>query len=326
MVQSLTRLYVRHLLILICCTGLIGLSGYQLYTGAEQTQPRQHADRFVTAEASTLPNGTAEHLLDDPRPAYLFLMAVAALVLLVTSVMLYLRTLRCVRHDIKSLGRLFRDVRGGAVRVGYPMMLAEFGDVFRYLRDSGSKMLEKQKHFKEMGLLDHLSQLNNRRHFDGRLAELFALARTNGPSSVLIIDLDHFKSVNDRHGHDTGDALIVNFSAALKKAVRKTDFIARLGGDEFCIIYPYTKLEQAKMMVERLRRELPRELLLTRNVAHPLRWTGGLSVINDADTKFDDVLWRADQALLQAKQAGRNTSRVYDPAIGLLKKNTSHAG
>ncbi|MHB8454592.1 MAG: GGDEF domain-containing protein [Acidiferrobacterales bacterium] len=324
MAQSLTWIYLRHLLVMLACIGLIAVCGYQLYARPGIMPVQTYTQG--TATASKLTSGPVSGVSDDSRFGYLLLAGVATLVLIVTEILLCRRIVYGVRHDIKSLGRLFKDVRNGKVRVDYPMMLAEFSDIFRYLRDSGTKMVEKQKHFRKMGLLDHLSQINNRRHFEERLAELFALAKTNGPSSVLIIDLDHFKSVNDRHGHDAGDALIVSFSAALKNVVRKTDFVARLGGDEFCIIYSYTKLEQAKMLIERLRHELPREIPLTRDVVHPLRWTGGLSVISDTDVKFDDVLWRADQALLEAKQAGRNLSRVYDPSVGLLKKNKNLAG
>lgn len=173
------------------------------------------------------------------------------------------------------------------------------------------------KNMELMELMDQLSQLGNRRYFEQRLKELFEASNENGPSSVLMIDMDYFKQVNDKHGHDAGDALIVGFANALRKAVRQTDVLARFGGDEFCIIYPYDPLEKARIRAERLRKQLPREILLTKGIMHQLRWTGGLSVMYDKDTKPDDVLWRADQALLQAKEDGRNTTKVYDPAAGL---------
>ncbi len=232
----------------------------------------------------------------------------------------YRRAVSAIRHDIRSLIRMFRDLREGSVRVDYPMKLREFSEIFDYLRDRGQKLVEEKEKMKGMGLMDHLSQLANRRHFETRLKELFHASKTNGPSSVLIIDMDHFKAVNDNHGHDAGDALIVGFANALRKVVRQTDVLARLGGDEFCIIYTYASLEKAQALVERLRKQLPRELPLTKGVIHQLRWTGGLSVMHDKDSKPDDVLWRADQALLQAKEAGRNVTKIYDPATGLPGK------
>ena len=224
------------------------------------------------------------------------------------------RVARAVREDIKSIGRMFHDVRHAGLRDAYPMALEEFTGVFQYLRDSGRRLVEEKEKLKGLGLIDHLSQLSNRRHFEKRLKELHEASKTHGPSSVLIIDMDHFKAVNDRYGHDVGDALIVAFAKALRGAVRQTDFLARLGGDEFCIIYPYTALTKATAYVERLRKQLPRTAHLLKDIEHPLKWTGGLSVMADADTKFDEVLWRADKALIRAKEAGRNVTEIWPPA------------
>lgn len=259
-------------------------------------------------------------LVGGNRIYYLAAILAVLVVILVVLFRLYLRTITAVRHDIHSLIRMFRDLREGSVRVGYPMALKEFAEIFDYLRDRGQKLVKEKEKLKDMGLMDHLSQLGNRRHFEARLKELFESSKANGPSSVLIIDMDYFKQVNDKHGHDAGDALIVGFASALRKVVRQTDVLARIGGDEFCIIYSYAPLEKAKALVERLRRQLPREIQLTKGVMHPLRWTGGLSAMHDKDSKPDDVLWRADQALLQAKEAGRNVTRVYDPVAGLPAK------
>ncbi len=259
-------------------------------------------------------------ILSGNRIFYFAFILLAFLVVAVALFRLYRQTAAAVRHDIRSLIRMFRDLREGGVRVDYPMALHEFAEIFDYLRDRGQRLVEEKQKLKDMGLMDHLSQLGNRRHFEARLQELFEASKANGPSSVLMIDMDHFKKVNDIHGHDAGDALIVGFANALRKVVRQNDVLVRLGGDEFCIIYTYASLENAKNFAERLRRQLPREIPLTKGVIHQLRWTGGLSTMYDKDTKPDDVLWRADQALLQAKEAGRNITKVYDPAAGALAK------
>jgi diguanylate cyclase (GGDEF)-like protein len=259
-------------------------------------------------------------ILSGNRMLYFAFIAFILFVIVVVLLRLYFQTASAVRHDIRSLIRMFRDLREGSVRVDYPMALHEFAEIFDYLRDRGQKLVAEKEKMKGMGLMDHLSQLGNRRHFEARLKELFESSKANGPSSVLMIDMDYFKKVNDVHGHDAGDALIVGFANALRKVVRQNDVLARLGGDEFCIIYTYASLENAKRFVERLRRQLPREIPLTKGVVHQLRWTGGLSTMYDKDTKPDDVLWRADQALLQAKEAGRNITKVYDPAAGAPEK------
>ena len=259
-------------------------------------------------------------MLSGDRTYYFSAMLIVFAIIAATLFRLYRRTIKAVRHDIHSLIRMFRDLREGSVRVGYPMALKEFAEIFDYLRDRGQKLVEEKEKLKDMGLMDHLSQLGNRRHFEARLKELFDASKANGPSSVLIIDMDHFKLVNDKHGHDAGDALIVGFADALRKVVRQTDVLARLGGDEFCIIYTYASLDKAKALAERLRKQLPREIHLPKGVIHQLRWTGGLSAMHDKDSKPDDVLWRADQALLQAKEAGRNITKICDPVAGLTAK------
>lgn len=259
-------------------------------------------------------------ILSGNRIFYFAFILLALLVIVVVLFRLYRQTSGAVRHDIRSLIRMFRDLREGSVRVDYPMALHEFAEIFDYLRDRGQRLVEEKQKLKDMGLMDHLSQLGNRRHFEQRLKELFEASKANGPSSVLMIDMDYFKKVNDVHGHDAGDALIVGFANALRKVVRQNDVLVRLGGDEFCIIYTYASLQNAKNFVERLRRQLPREIPLTKGVIHQLRWTGGLSTMYDKDTKPDDVLWRADQALLQAKEAGRNITKVYDPTTGAPEK------
>lgn len=298
MTQSITRIYLRALVLLLLCLALAGAGGYLLY-----------ADLAHTVDSSA-------SILTEYRIVCLGLIGGAIVALTAVGIMTYLTISRAVRNDITSIGRMFYDIRHGGLRTGYPMDLEEFAGVFQYLRDSGRKLVEEKKKLKGLGLIDHLSQLSNRRHFEKRLKELFDLAKTHGPSSVLIIDIDHFKTVNDSHGHDTGDALIVGFAKALRAAVRESDFLARLGGDEFCVIYPYATLDKATAYAERLRKQLPRELALAHGVVHPLKWTGGLSAMVGTDTKFDEVLWRADKALMQAKEAGRNNTKVCPPEAG----------
>lgn len=253
-------------------------------------------------------------ILAEGRLYYFFFIVVAALSLIVMSYSLYRSTVKAIQHDLKSLANMIRDVRSGAVRKDYPMQLDEFSSALLYLKDSGKKLIKERQELMEMGFIDHLSQLSNRRHFELRLKEVFETRKINGLSSLLIIDIDVFKLVNDRYGHAAGDELIIEFANAMRGSVRQTDVLARLGGDEFCIIYTFTPLEKAQVLSERLRKQLPRELRLSHGIVHPLRWSGGLSVMCETDGKSDDVLARADQALLRAKESGRNTTLLEDPA------------
>ena len=247
---------------------------------------------------------------------YSLLMVIAVFGVLAVWFRLYRVIGAAVRHDVRSLTRMFRDVREGELRESYPIALREFSETVSYLRASGRKLVLEKKRLKNLGLIDHLSQLSNRRHLERRLGRLFEARKSKGGSAVMLIDLDHFKAVNDQYGHDCGDALIVRFSRALRACVRHSDFLARLGGDEFCIVYAYTSVDRAGTYAQRLRQQLPREIALMNGVTHALRWTGGLSAMSDADVKFDDVLWRADKALIHAKETGRNHTKAYDPRLG----------
>jgi len=288
----------------------------------------QYGDRAPTASAVAIsvtlaplpwtlkywPEDSRAALLAGDRLYYFFFVVVAALSLIVMSFSLYRSTVRSVQHDLMSLANMIRDVRSGTVRKNYPMELDEFASALLYIKDSGKKLIEEKHRLREMGFIDHLSQLSNRRHFELRLKEMFETRKINGPSSLLILDVDRFKSVNDRYGHAAGDELIVKFSNALRSCVRQTDVLARLGGDEFCIIYTFTPLEEARALAERLRKQLPREIPLSHGLVHLLRWSGGLSTMRETDGKPDDVLTRADQALLRAKESGRNVTLLEMPA------------
>jgi len=222
-------------------------------------------------------------------------------------------TRRAVRHDMKSIARMMKDIREGMLRVDYPIRLKEFRTLLRYLGKSGGKLVRERRRLKDLGLTDHLSRLPNRRAFEVKLEQMYVQSRVGFPSSLLLIDIDRFKRINDDHGHDAGDALITGFAQALRDRVRETDYVARLAGDEFCIIFPFTDQHTAEVLAERLRLRMPAEIDLGTGVHQRVAWTGGLSVMHRADTKFDDVLWRADKALFGAKAAGRNRTHVYQP-------------
>lgn len=255
-------------------------------------------------------------LLDPPLRQGTAIVVAVFVSLVIAAAWAFWRIVRGTRHDIRSLARVFQDLRQGTVRVDYPLELKEFRKIFMHLRRSGGELLEEQKRFKDMGLIDHLSQVHNRRAFESRLQELFHQRKVPGPSSLLMIDVDRFKAVNDNQGHDVGDLLIVRMAELLKQSVRNSDFVARLGGDEFCIVFTYTPLQAATHLVLRLRKTLPTKLALTPTYTHELKWTGGLSAFELRDTRHDEALWRADQALLKAKEAGRDRTFLFDLVAG----------
>jgi diguanylate cyclase (GGDEF)-like protein len=237
--------------------------------------------------------------------------AITALLLLLVTRLMDSAATRALKHDQHLLARMFKDIRSGMVHQGYPIQLAEFRELSRYLTESGGKLVQERRRLEDMGMTDHLSKLPNRRALDQRLEQLFLKSGTGFPMSVLLLDIDHFKQVNDNLGHDAGDELVSLFAAALRQELRETDFVARMGGDEFCVLFPYTELETACNLAERLRQHLPQTLELKPGTSYIVSWTGGLSAIERGDTDHEQVLWRADKALLMAKQAGRKRSYYH---------------
>lgn len=130
--------------------------------------------------------------------------------------------------------------------------------------------------------------------------------------AVLMLDLDYFKRINDRHGHSAGDLMLKHFSAILRKELRKIDTVGRLGGEEFSIFLPGTGLKAAGIFAERLRRQVAETPLQTVGQSIKATVSIGIAELVPNDTQSDAVLIRADQALYQAKKKGRNRVEIYD--------------
>jgi diguanylate cyclase (GGDEF)-like protein/PAS domain S-box-containing protein len=164
---------------------------------------------------------------------------------------------------------------------------------------------------------DHLTGLRNRRYFSARGAEAFAKQRRLGqPYGLLLFDLDHFKKINDRYGHDAGDAVLVALGRVLSQNVR-TDIEAamRIGGEEFAIVfYGDVTEESAAQFGERIRRLVEAESIdIGEGNQIKVTISAGVALSDPADKSWDDVFRRADRALYVAKGAGRNCVRVAAP-------------
>ena len=165
-------------------------------------------------------------------------------------------------------------------------------------------------------LADHdaLTGLLNRRALVARLHEAVTQARPqHQPLALIFLDLDHFKSVNDRYGHQTGDACLRAVAAAIADELRPTDSLGRYGGEEFVALLPATTHEQAMAVGERIRRSI--ESLHVHARGNSLQTTismGVASLTGPADTA-DDLIARADAALYRAKTLGRNCVVAHSP-------------
>jgi diguanylate cyclase (GGDEF)-like protein len=205
-------------------------------------------------------------------------------------------------------------MRQHKLRREYPSSLAEFERPMRTLFKIANMVIGRQKKVSTEATLDHLSQVSNRRSFELKQSELFKTLKEGWTHSLLLLDIDNFKQINDTFGHEAGDRMIVAFGRALKENLRSSDFIARLGGDEFCVMFPYTTLERAQELAERLRKSMPKTVELIPGVTQKLAWSGGLSEYSKDDTQENQALSRADAALLEAKRGGRNSTRVKTAA------------
>lgn len=228
--------------------------------------------------------------------------------ILVAAIILAIRNR--VVDNLRMLVKLTNDLRQQRLRGDYPVSLAEFQAPLETMLKLGKVMLGKQKEVSSQARIDHLSQVNNRRSFDEKQKELFATLKDGWTHSLLILDIDNFKQVNDTFGHEAGDQFIVKFGNALKSCLRNSDFIARLGGDEFCVIFPYTPLDRAQELAERLRAKMPESVELIPGVTQKLSWSGGMSEFSRDDREENEALARADAALLEAKRDGRNATRI----------------
>jgi two-component system cell cycle response regulator len=159
----------------------------------------------------------------------------------------------------------------------------------------------------ELSIIDPLTGLYNRRYLESHMRTLFGEALRSGRAfSVLLADIDHFKHVNDAHGHDGGDAVLKEFSTRLRRNTRSVDLACRLGGEEFMIVMPETDLARACQVGERLRACVAAQSFQIGDVSIRITASVGLATLESLEETTDMVFKRADNALYAAKRRGRN--------------------
>tara|TARA_R110001592_G_scaffold186150_13_gene430461 strand:+ start:1946 stop:3253 length:1308 start_codon:yes stop_codon:yes gene_type:complete len=171
-----------------------------------------------------------------------------------------------------------------------------------------SELYALKEEFRKQANTDSLTKLYNRRYFiDHAEREFHRAKRHLRILSLIAIDIDHFKDINDSYGHPIGDKVLMSVAQCLLPCLRQEDILARIGGEEFSILLPETTLQSAKVVAERIR-------LNQSNLIIKGEWQGeikvtvsiGVTCIRFADDNFDDFFTRADRALYQAKDSGRD--------------------
>jgi diguanylate cyclase (GGDEF)-like protein/PAS domain S-box-containing protein len=200
---------------------------------------------------------------------------------------------------MESDGRAIRDAEGKVSKVVV---------VSRDITEQ--KRLEAD--LREMAATDMLTGLPNRRHFLGQLEQEKArVSRAEEKcAAVLMIDIDHFKVVNDSFGHAAGDHVLRHLATLMKEDLRKIDTLGRLGGEEFAVILPGADRAAAEIFAERLRKQVAETPAVLDKWTIPVTISIGVTEIKPGDDSADDALTRADRALYRAKECGRNRVTV----------------
>ena len=192
-----------------------------------------------------------------------------------------------------------------------------------------SERRRSQEEIRNLAFYDSLTKLPNRHLFLDRFsAALASASRLNKFGAILLIDLDRFKTLNDTHGHDYGDFLLIEVAIRLKACVREIDTVARLGADEFVVMIEAVSDDQddaslkAGQIAEKIRESLARPYYFN---GHQLLSSSsiGVCLYNGTETSIEELVQHAEMAMYQAKSAGRNSIRYFDPVM--QHKVTSHA-
>jgi two-component system chemotaxis response regulator CheY len=174
----------------------------------------------------------------------------------------------------------------------------------------GKRILELQSRILEMAMTDALTGVLNRKAFLERAEmEMQRAKRVGTPLSLIMADIDHFKSVNDRNGHQAGDLVLKEFVKVLTRCVRGYDFVGRYGGEEFLVGLPETGLPMAEAVAKRLRSGIEQTSIALPGREERVHITSsfGLAAFQlDQDDSLEEIIKRADEALYRAKNSGRN--------------------
>jgi diguanylate cyclase (GGDEF)-like protein/PAS domain S-box-containing protein len=176
-----------------------------------------------------------------------------------------------------------------------------------YLSDI-TELKEKEIMLNELARTDQLTQLYNRVYLDEVLMnQYYRFYRNHEPCSIVMMDIDYFKEVNDKYGHLVGDKVLVEFANILRKSVRASDIIGRWGGEEFMLVLPHTELEQAIELAKKLHKLINEHEF---SIVGKKTASFGISTFR-VNVTVEKVVDEADQALYEAKKAGRNCIKVY---------------
>jgi diguanylate cyclase (GGDEF)-like protein len=208
----------------------------------------------------------------------------------------------------KTIGALAVD----NLRLNRPITKSDVSSLMNYATQLGLAIESLRIHEKAMNLslIDPLTELYNRRHFDKALAqEIKRCQRYKRAFSILLIDIDHFKRINDKYGHDAGDRVIRQVGNLLRNTLRNPDVVGRVGGEEFAVILPETPPQSITLVVKRLLKEMRGtipDVPVMAEKNEKVTFSIGLATYLKGSATGQTIMKLADQSMYQAKRNGRN--------------------
>jgi diguanylate cyclase (GGDEF)-like protein len=245
--------------------------------------------------------------------AYLPWVIGGGLLLVSVVALLVVRMIMTPIEKLQSAARAFQ--RGDLTHRITGMAPDELGALMTTMNDMAASLFEAQQRLVSLSSRDGLTGALNRGEFDRRLVSEWERVRRRGsPLALLLLDLDHFKNVNDAHGHLVGDQVLIAMAQLVEDQIRRPDHFARFGGEEFAIILPETGLAEAQQLAERLRTGIA-SLGTDTGMGDSVTVTTsiGIAVSTDATSPME-LLTQADRNLYRAKRDGRNRVRGPDAA------------
>lgn len=233
--------------------------------------------------------------------------------------------LRNLQQPLKELADMTHDVAQGDLPQfkrhvetnEIDSLSNKFMDMVQSLREKQNIIDETQRQLESLAVTDTLTGLYNRRHLLELFPKLHGQAqRNNERLGAILVDIDHFKHINDSHGHLAGDQCLREFSAVLRATTRKNDFLFRMGGEEFLILTLGENIEGIRAHAEKIRLAVQQRNIQYDNLEILMTVSCGISLIDVGDAAIENVmntlLKQADNALYQAKNKGRNRTVIFD--------------
>ena len=200
-----------------------------------------------------------------------------------------------------------KQAKDQAVKKGVKQTFKSFKQGFAKLKKELDEATEQSKELEEKLYQDQLTGAYNRRAYDRRAEEeMDRFLRYGNVFSLLLLDADHFKNINDRYGHAIGDKCLKEIIKRTQTMLRKVDMLARYGGEEFTIIMPETDKKSAKLAAEKIRKNIEKIEFVYKEEKVTVTVSIGVAEISKEDEKFESLFERADIAVYQAKSKGRN--------------------